>query len=88
MYAYGKPSAEKFHTGRGPDNQNSTSTVGAGLELKKTTGTSHTDDVIPKIKWRGAVSSIQPIKNIILSEREKFYIFKVGGSVFIWSSGL
>jgi hypothetical protein len=54
---YGKPSAEQFHIGRGPDNQNSTSTVGAGLEFQKTT--SHTDDTIQKIKWRGAVSSIQ-----------------------------
>jgi hypothetical protein len=35
IYAYGKPSAEQFHTGCGPDNQNSTSTVGAGLESFK-----------------------------------------------------
>jgi hypothetical protein len=35
MYAYGKPSAEQFHTGRRPDNQNSTSTVGAGWRVSK-----------------------------------------------------
>jgi hypothetical protein len=35
MYAYGKPSAERFHTGHGPDNQNSTSTVGAGWRFLK-----------------------------------------------------
>jgi hypothetical protein len=37
VYLNGKPSAEQFHTGCGPDNQNSTSTVGAGLEFQKTT---------------------------------------------------
>jgi hypothetical protein len=35
IHAYGKPSAEQLHTGREPDNQNSTSTVGAGLESSK-----------------------------------------------------
>jgi hypothetical protein len=34
--------------------------VGAGLENSKKP-TSHMDDVIQKIKWRGPVSSIQPI---------------------------
>jgi hypothetical protein len=52
--AYGKPSAEQFHTGRGPDNPNSTSTVmtvGAGLEsLKKLLPTRMMSS--KKIKWQ------------------------------------
>jgi hypothetical protein len=82
MYAYGTYTC-LWYTGRGPDNQNSTSTVGAVLESSKKL--LPTDDVIQKIKWRGAVSSIQQIKNIIFSEREKFYIFKVWR---VCSSGL
>jgi hypothetical protein len=56
MYAYGTyTSAEQPHTGCGPDNQNSTSTVGAGLDSFPTT--SHTDDVArPKNKM--AMSSL------------------------------
>jgi hypothetical protein len=50
IYAYGKPSAEQFHTGRGPDSQNSTSTMGAGLEsFKKLLPSRMTSS--KKIKW-------------------------------------
>jgi hypothetical protein len=79
----GKLSAEQFHTGSGHALAMGLTTkilppVGAGLEFQKTT--SHTDDVIQKIKWRGSVCS---------NESDKCFIFYLSWvCVFIWSSGL